>query len=168
MERKQVAGVHLRPVTADNLAECLALRVADAQAAFVASNAKSLAEAYVNPTLVPLAVYGAAARGWEKDPPASMVGFTMYELAAGVGFILRLMIDQGHQGKGYGRAAMVEVIRRLRLHPEVEMIATSHSRGNEAAAALYRGLGFVDWDIGYARVNPNEVYLMLPEDEKGA
>jgi len=53
-----------------------------------------------------------------------MVGFTMYELSAGVGFIRRLMIDQRFQRKGYGRAAMLEVIRRLTLHPEVEMIAT--------------------------------------------
>jgi diamine N-acetyltransferase len=155
--------VHLRPITLDNLSECLALRLDDAQTGLVASNAKSLAEAYVNPNLVPLAVYDAAARGWEKEPPVPMVGFTMYELAAGVGFILRLMIDEAHQGKGYGRAAMVEVMRRLRLHPDVEMVATSHQRGNEAAAALYRGLGFVDWDIEYAKDNTKEVYLMLRE-----
>lgn len=156
-----MADVHLRPVTFDIIQECLALRVASSQTRFVASNATSLAEAKVNPTLVPLAIYDGAARGWER-PTVPMVGFTMYELAAGVGFILRLMIDEAHQGKGYGRAAMREVIRRLRLHPEVEMIATSHSLGNAAAASLYRGLGFVDWDIGYAKDLPGEVYLMLP------
>ena len=80
------------------------------------------------------------ARGFEK-PEVPMVGFTMYELSAGVGFIRRLMIDQRFQGKGYGRAAMLEVIRRLKLHPEVEMIATRHRRENEAAAKLYRSLG---------------------------
>lgn len=156
-------GVHLRPVTLDNLRQCLALQVAGEQAGIVASNATSLAEAQVNPALVPLAIYDMAARGWEHDPPAPMVGFAMYELAAGVGFILRLMIDQSYQGKGYGRAAVIEMIRRLRLHPEVEMIATSHRRDNDRAAALYRGLGFVAWDIGYAGGNPDEIYLMLPE-----
>jgi len=92
-----------------------------------------------------------------------MVGFTMYEVTAGVGFILRLMIDRRYQRQGHGRAAMVEVIRRPRLYPEVELIATSHRRGNEAAAQLYRGLGFVDWDIEWAKENEEEVFLRLEE-----
>jgi diamine N-acetyltransferase len=41
------------------------------------------------------------------------------------------MIDRCYQRQGYARAAMVEVIRRLRLIPEVEMIATSHRRAHE-------------------------------------
>lgn len=153
--------IHLRPVTLANYRECLALQVEDAQSGLVASNAKSLAEAYVNPTLTPLAVYDVAARGYE-DPPTPMVGFAMYELAAGVGFITRLMIDRAHQRRGYGRAAMTEVIRRLRLSPEVELIATSHLRENAAAARIYAGLGFVPWDIAYATADAEEVYLRLP------
>ncbi len=153
--------VHLRPVTLANYRECLRLRVGEAQKDFVASNAQSLAEAYVNPTLTPLAVYDVAARGYE-DPPAPMVGFTMYELAAGVGFIARLMIGEESQGKGYGKAAMREVIRRLWLCPTVEMVATSHRRGNEGAADLYAGLGFVPWQIGYATPDNEEVFLRLP------
>ena len=127
----------------------------------VASNAKSLAEAYVNPNMTPLAVYDVAARGFE-DPPTPIVGFTMFEVAAGVGFITRLMIDRAHQGKGYGRAAMAEVIRRLRLTPEAEIIATSHLRENVVAARLDAGLGFVPWDIAYATADADEVYLCLP------
>ena len=71
--------MHLRPVTLDNYLECLSLRVDDTQAGFVATNAKSLAEAKGNPTLVPLAIYGCAARGSPK-PTVPMVGFVMYEL----------------------------------------------------------------------------------------
>ncbi len=85
--------VHLRPVTNDNVLECLALELEEAQAQFVATNAKSLAQAAVNPALVPLAIYDAAARGFEQ-PPVPMIGFVLLELAAGVGFILRLMIDK--------------------------------------------------------------------------
>lgn len=92
-----------------------------------------------------------------------MVGFTMYELTAGIGFILRLMIDSSHQRQGYGRSAMIEVIRRLKLHPEVQRIATSHRRDNVAAERLYRSLGFVEWDIAWAADIPDESYLMLPE-----
>ena len=50
--RSQVIQVHLRPVTVDNLTECLALRVQDEQIGFVASNAQSLTEASVLPSLV--------------------------------------------------------------------------------------------------------------------
>ena len=156
-----MVDVHLRPVTLDNYKECLGLRVGATQDGLVASNAHSLAEAKVNPTLVPLAIYDGAARGYEQ-PLLPMVGFTMYELVAGVGFILRLMVDQVYQGRGCGRGAMVEVIRRLRLHPEVEMIATSHRRENVAAARLYAALGFVPWGVGWAGPADAEVFLRLP------
>jgi diamine N-acetyltransferase len=96
--------------------ECIQLAVDQAQLELVASNTKSLAEARVNPNLFPLAIYDAMVAGYEK-PQVPMVGFTMYEVTAGVGFILRLMIDRKYQRQGYGRAATVEVIRRLKLHP---------------------------------------------------
>lgn len=134
----------------------------DSQSGLVATNATSLAEADSKSNSFPLAIYDCAALGHE-NPPVPMVGFTMYELAAGVGFILRLMIDRDHQRQGYGRAAMVEVIRRLKLHPEVQMIATSHRRENVAAGKLYRSLGFVEWEIAWAAEHPDELYLKLPE-----
>lgn len=162
-ERDQPARVHLRPVTAANFDECLGLQVDPSQRELVAPNVKSLAQAYVDPNLRPLAIYPAIAAGW-VEPRDPMVGFAMYELAVGVGFIMRLMIDSRYQGMGYGRAAMVEVIRRLRLHPGVEVIATSHRRENGAAARLYRSLGFVEWGIGYATEDPSEVYLRLVQD----
>ncbi|MBA3943088.1 MAG: GNAT family N-acetyltransferase [Herpetosiphonaceae bacterium] len=155
-----MTNVHLRPMTTANYQESLNLQVAESQDSLVASNAKSLAEASVNPALVPLAIYDVTARGYAQ-PLVPMIGFTMYEVTAGVGFIERLMIDRAHQRQGYGRAAMLEVIRRLKLYPEVEVIATSHRRENQNAAALYHSLGFADWDIGWAQENPMEVFLLL-------
>lgn len=154
--------VHMRPITQTNLRECLNLRVDDTQISFVASTAQSLAEAYVNPNLIPLAVYPIAARGYEQ-PDVAMVGFTMYELVAGVGFILRLLIDRSAQQQGYGRATMIEVIRRLKLVPDVEIIATSYRRENVAAAQLYAGMGFVPWEIGFATPDHADVYVRLQE-----
>ena len=160
-----MAEVNLRKITSDNDEECLRLEVQESQKGFVASNAKSLDFAKKNTTMFPLAIYDATARGYAtEEVPVPMVGFTMYHLLEDhVGFILRLMVDKAHQRKGYGRAAMVEVIRRLKLYPEVEMIATSYRRVNEAAGNLYRGLGFVPWEIEWARVDKSEVYLKLPE-----
>ena len=54
-------------------------------------------------------------------------------------------------------------MRRLKLHPEVDRIATSHQRQNEAAARLYESLGFVDWESELAAENSSERYLILEE-----
>lgn len=152
--------VHLRKVTRDNLRECLDLQVDDSQKSLVATTAQSLSEAYVDSNLFPLAIYDAAACGYEQlDLP--MLGFTMYEVVAGVGFIMRLMIDCKYQRQGYGRAAMQEVIRRLKMHPDVEIIATSYRKENKVAAQLYESLGFTAWDIGWAQSHPTEFYVKL-------
>ncbi len=121
-----------------------------------------LAEAYVDSNLFPLAVYDVAACGYEQ-PEAPMIGFTMYEIIAGVGFIMRLMVDEKYQGQGYGRATMIEVIRRLKLCPDVEVIATSYRKENEIAAKLYQSLGFQQWDISYAIAHPTEMYVKLED-----
>ena len=150
--------VHLRTITRDNFRECLELQVDDSQKNLVATTAQSLAEAYVDSNLVPLAVYEAAACGYEQ-PEVPMIGFTMYEIVAGVGFIMRLMIDQKYQRQGYGRATMIEVIRRLKLYPDVEIIATSYRKENEIAAKLYQSLGFTVWNIAWAKSHPTEVFV---------
>lgn len=154
--------VHLRPVTKDNLDQCLGLEVRPEQAHLVASVAKSLAQAYVDPNLHPFAVYDARALGYEQtDEP--VIGFAILEVAAGVGFILRLLVGAEYQGRGYGRATMMELIRRAKLYPSVEMIATSHAKGNEVMARLCVSIGFVPWDVGYAEGDGPEVFLRLPE-----
>lgn len=154
--------VHLRKVTQENFRECLNLQVAESQKNLVATTTQSLAEAYVNPNFVPLAVYDAAACGYEQ-PEVPMIGFTMYEIVAGVGFVMRLLIDSKYQHQGYGRATMVEVIRRLKLCPEVEVIATSYRKENEIAAKLYQNLGFKQWEISYAVSHPTEVYVRFED-----
>lgn len=150
--------VALRKITPENFKECLALKVADSQKGLVASNVKSLAEAYIYSGMFPYAVYDAS------DPSGNdsqMVGFTMYEVANGIGFITRIMIDEDHQRKGYGKATVMEVIRRLESIPEVTTIATSHLKHNEQAARLFNGCGFKDWSPKWASDMPNERVLKL-------
>ena len=84
-----MAQVSLHEISANNRAECLELRVAESQSGWVAPNSESLQEAAANSNLVPLAIYDVMARGFE-NPELPMVGFTMYELSAGVGFIRRV------------------------------------------------------------------------------
>ena len=126
--------IELREITMDNFRECIRLEVADHQRGFVASNMYSLAEAKADGVSNPLAVYS----------DGNMVGFTMYwfDAKSGTGYIDRLMVADGHQRRGYGRATMREVIRRLRETPGCVRIRTSFEPTNEVARGLYRSLGF--------------------------
>ena len=76
---------------------------------------------------------------------------------------MRLMVDEKYQGQGYGKATMIEVIRRLKLYPDVEIIASSYRKENKIAARLYESLGFWQWDISYALSHPTEVYVKLED-----
>jgi diamine N-acetyltransferase len=105
--------------------------------------------ARAHPTLVPLAVYDRAACGYSQ-PGVPMIGFVMYEIDCGVGSILRVMIDRAHQRKGYGRAALLELVRH----------------DNAGAAALFRSLGFIPWELDDSVRKPGEVYLRLPNGER--
>jgi len=155
-----VAKVTLREITPDNFAECLRLKVADTQKTLVAPNVKSLAEAYVYPGMHPYAIYDAS-DGQPSESP--MVGFTMYEIGNGIGFITRIMIDEEYQRKGYGKAAIAEVIQKLRSEPEVSTIATSHLKHNKSAAQFFDAVGFEEWSPEWASDMPDERILRLIE-----
>ena len=62
-----MATVHLRPVTVENLDRVLALELLPDQVNLVQPNVKSLAEAYADDRLVPLAIYDGEAIG-KEDP----------------------------------------------------------------------------------------------------
>lgn len=130
--------ITLREITRGNWRECVRLKVADHQQRFVASNAISLAQSKYEPENVPLAVYD----------DAIMVGFVMYAEEdyglAKIWFIQRLMIGQQYQGRGYGRAAMEALLKRLAAVPGYEAVLISFVPENEAARALYTSLGFQD------------------------
>lgn len=152
-----MAKITLRKITPQNFQECIRLKVAEAQAEYVAPNVYSLAQTFVNPLLAPYAIYDAKIRGHEPGPQDPMVGFLLVQRMDGVGFIMRLMVGERFQQQGYGRAAMVEIIRRMKMEPEIEYIGTSVTKGNAAAEKLYRSLGFIDGD----KLDEREIYLKL-------
>ena len=126
--------IELREITMENFRECIRLDVAEDQKKFVASNMYSLAEAKADGVSNPRAIYASG----------QMVGFTMYcfEPEDGTGYIDRLMVAADHQDKGYGRAAMKEVIEQLQKIPDCLRIRTSFHPENEVADDLYTSLGF--------------------------
>jgi GNAT superfamily N-acetyltransferase len=116
----------------------MALAVAPEQTKFVSNNARSLAQAAYRPPGRPLGLYAAG------EP----VGFLLLwdarrdpDEPADELWVWRLMIDQRHQGRGHGAAAMRWVIAEAR-RLSVAGVGLSHVKGNEAAAAFYARLGF--------------------------
>ena len=142
--------VYLKKINQDNWKQALRIDVAPEQKRFVASNLYSIAEAIFNPTFAPLAIY---------DEAETMVGFLMYGTNTDNGelWILRLMVGQQYQGRGYGRAAMEEIIRRLKARPDCQEIFTSYEPDNDVAAKLYRSLGFEDT----GRIEDGELVVRL-------
>ena len=132
--------VQLREITRDNFEACCDLNIAEDQQAFVASNMFSLAESKFFPEFVPLGIYDG-----EK-----MVGFLMYgqeELdGEPVWMLMRLMVDQQYQGRGYGRAGVQALIERVRMKSGCKALYTSFIPGNNIAQNLYSSLGFEDTD----------------------
>ena len=128
--------ITLRPITRDNFEAIFQLPIAEDQKTFVEANMVSIAEAYVRPTFYPLAVYA----------DDEVVGFTMYgyEDPPGQWSILQFMIDLRHQRKGHGRQAMQLLIPVMIEQHGMQEIVLTYFRGNDVAARLYRGLGFVE------------------------
>ena len=73
------------------------------------------------------------------------VGFLMTSEAPDQGeyFLWRLMIDAKHQGKGYGRRAVVLLIERIKGSENAKALLTSHLQTDGNAGAFYQKLGFV-------------------------
>lgn len=137
----------LRDVTKENWQACVALRLAPEQEHFVASNAYSLAESKFMPTFVPQAIYAPAG----PDAAAIVVGFAMYgyypDGAPPLGlrhWIFRLMIASDYQGRGYGTAALQEIIARLEADPACNEVLIGYEPDNVVARALYARLGFAE------------------------
>ena len=127
-------SILLREITPQNFKECINLKVAPAQENFVASNLMSVAQSKIYPTYNIFAVYA-------ED---EMVGFTMFGLDTDDNryYLGRLMIDEKHQGKGYGKAAVLEVIERLKQVEDCKEIFLSFVAENAGAERLYRSVGF--------------------------
>lgn len=134
------AQIRLVEVTDANRAAVIAVRVHPAQERFVASVEKSFQHARENPVANPWfrAVY-------DGDTP---VGFVMlsWNVVPGPGlrgpyFLWRLLVDAGHQGRGYGTAILTEVVALLREAGATELY-TSCVPGEGSPEPFYRAFGF--------------------------
>lgn len=137
----------VRPVTKENWNELVKLTVREDQKHFVASNVYSIAEAqfgYDDPEdghwdMYPFGIYN------DEGAP---VGFLMYGYDFGhpklQAFIMRLMVDENQQGRGYGRFGMNWMLERFRSDERIKNVGISYEPDNEVGRKLYASLGFVE------------------------
>lgn len=133
----------IRQVTRDNWKELIRLKVREDQTHFVASNLYSIAEAQFGDDyeghwdLHPFGIY---------DDGGTPVGFLMYgfnfEHPKQQAFIIRLMVDEKYQGKGFGRFGMQQMLETFRADERIQTVGISYEPENEAARKLYASLGF--------------------------
>jgi diamine N-acetyltransferase len=135
MDPEAARGVVLRDVTTQNVRAVCGLRVAPSQEKFVTSAAISLAEAYVHPQAWCRAVYSGG---------GDLVGFVMlHDSTDGPGFMLwRLLIDERFQRRGYGRAAVSQVVDYVTAQPEAHALKVGARRGDGSPRPFYESLGF--------------------------
>ena len=133
--------ITLRELTQDTWSECAGLAVCEDQRGFVAPNLKSIAEVQFYPGMVCRAVYA----------DETMVGLMMFgpddgyaplEERPSAYALVRLMIDQRYQGRGYGRAALETLIAYLRAERGCRALYLSYVPGNTQAERLYSDIGF--------------------------
>lgn len=127
-------GVDLRPVTRDNFRGVVQTKVAPDQEDFVARNLYSVAQAHVEPTWTPLAIYA------DGEP----VGFAMYghDPDADQWWIIRFMIGADHQGKGYGGRALKLLIDLIAERHAAREVYLGYVPGNAVAEGMYARAGF--------------------------
>ena len=132
--------VSLRPITDANRQAVEALRVAPAQQRFVGGVVESLRQAAEHP--------GAHAIAWAIHAGETPVGFVM--IADEVDspdyipqFLWKLLIDERHQGKGYGTATLDLVVEYFRARPGVGEVRTSAGQGEDSPIPFYERYGFV-------------------------
>ena len=142
--------IHLEKITKANAKEIINLKVKKAQEEFVASNALSLAHAYValsnNQAVYPFGIYYG-----DKPVGFIMLGFDAHflsdedpDILKKQYFIWRFMIDKRYQGRGYGKRAFKLALDFIKTLPagEAELCWVSYEPSNTKAKNLYASLGF--------------------------
>ncbi len=129
--------IELKPINDDNRDAVLALSVREDQP-FVATNEVSLRQAAEHPGISrPFAIY----------VDDKLVGFTMFALAPEARvpedryWLWRFMIDKNEQDKGYGQAALQEIIRYFKKNG-ADRLYLSTEPENEKGLHIYHKAGF--------------------------
>ena len=127
-------NIHIQEITADNFIDAIRLRVKPEQEGFVASNAASIAQSKFHTYLECYGIY-------DGD---HMVGFSAFgkNPADGTIWIVRHMVADQYQGKGYGKAGLQALIEYMQAKYQCKTIFLDVSPENQIAIRLYENAGF--------------------------
>jgi diamine N-acetyltransferase len=137
-------SLSVQPVTKENWRQLVRLKVREDQAHFVASNLYSIAESQFGFDHPEEGHWDMFAYGiYDDDTPVGflMIGYNFAHQKT-QGFIIRLMVDEQRQGKGYGKFGMNWILDHFRSDDRVKRIGISYEPENEVARKLYASLGF--------------------------
>lgn len=149
-------AVTLREVTADTVRAICRLEVAPGQQGLVAPNAFSIAQAHFEPAAWFRAIYaGEEPAGFAMlyDPtrtPAPDDRATCY--------LWRFMVAATHQRRGYGAAALSQLIAHARTLDGVQSFALSYVPAPNSPRDFYARFGFVE----SGEMDEDEVVMRLP------
>jgi len=128
--------INFRAITEENFGTIIRMKRPDDEH-FVASNAYSLAQAWLYRDagdVYPFAIY-------DEETP---VGFMMLDedLDEKCLIIWRIMFPVEHQCKGYGTAAIREIIRLAKESGKYDFLLIDYAPDNKVAEHVYKKLGF--------------------------
>jgi diamine N-acetyltransferase len=154
----------LRPITPSNRPALEDLRVLPEQENLVDGVSSSLAEAAAKPD----------ARPWCRGIYAGEVPVGFLMLADGVPpghqdipwpyYLWRFLIDARFQGRGYGRAALTELVAHVRTKPDAELLVTSVVPGAGSPLGFYLSYGFRDTGSMFDRERILELPVARPAE----
>jgi diamine N-acetyltransferase len=140
--------VQLHDIVTDAEREAvLALRRAPGQELYLGSMESHFEDAEADARACP--------RMWSVHDGDVLVGFVMIsdgiprdvleadDDLVGPYFLWRLLVDEHHQGRGYGRATIDAVVEYLRGRPGADMLYTSCDHGEGSPQPFYLRYGFV-------------------------
>lgn len=137
--------IELKDVDNSNWRDVLKLSVSDDQRHFVANNAYSLVQSVFDDEYIGRV----KTQGIYADDV--LVGFVMCSAddadqleKDGACWVDRYMIDTKFQGKGYGRAALAQLIDHVKQNTKFEKMRISYEPDNAVAQKLYLSFGFVE------------------------
>ena len=147
--------IHLEKITEKNFIDAFGLKLDAGQARFVSHPIRSLAQAYVyREQCQPFGIYDEEV----------MVGYVMviYDYDIPEYDLWHMMIDVSKQGRGYGRAALDQVLAYIRTKPfgASDRVTLTCNRENSRALRLCKSRGFVP--TGAEDVEEIELSRTLP------
>ena len=144
--------IHFRSITEDNFDAIINMKRPEGEN-YLASNEHSLAQAWLYREandVFPFAIY-------DDDLP---VGFMMLDedIENRTIAIWRIMFPVEYQNKGYGTAALRNVIELMRNSGKYDSVTIDYVQGNDIAGHVYRKVGFIETG---EIVNDREVEMQL-------